>query len=189
MSIETDPTILREAFLYFAKFADHNEVMKLFNRRGSKYQSEYDEIKASLIALDSASMVPGIDAIIFASSEDAIKRQIEDFKGDMFLFTDYGQISSEQDNMKRKNDGFDIGLTVASKQDPEKMNSIEAIIQADKTLNALRSLRSTMITDDKCHPFVKRLSFPQDIIPFYARDWSHATGWSMMFKWKGIDIL
>jgi hypothetical protein len=191
MSLTSDPLILQDAFLYFAKFPNHDKVMELFTRRDtdSPFPTESAALRTLLTDLSENSLVSDLEAYVFAPNEDAIKKQIEDIGDKAFMFLDYGQFNSEQNNVKVKTDFLDIGITIARKYAPNNLNAIEAVIFSDLLLNMMRLVRSTMLTDQICHPFAKRLTFSHTIVPFFAKEWSNATGWSLMTRMSGIDLL
>jgi hypothetical protein len=186
MSLETNPYLIREAFEYFAKFPEHGNVMGLFEHPST--DNSYNELKDLIAGLSIHSQIPGLEHYLFSRDEKRIKKMIEDINGP-FLFLDYGNLKTNQDNLKRKKDSFQLAITVAEKQNPDDLNVPEAVLFSDKTLNMMRLIRNIMLQDQKCSPFVKQLEFPHEISPFYARGWSNATGWSMVFERSGVDLL
>ena len=187
MSIADHPTLLRDAFVYFAKFPLQAGMLKVFKRNDSKI-SGYSTLKSELEALTVHSLVSGIVNYVFAQDEDTLKKQIEDTNGP-FLFLDYGTISSGKDGMQRVTDTMDFALIVAEKFKPEGRDAVEMVLKQDELLNYLRTIREQMIYDQKCSPFVKELDFPHKIDPWYARDMQNATGWAMVFSRSGIGLL
>lgn len=175
--------------MYFAKFPHLASILNVFTIRASSFGTDYTTFKTELEALTPNSLVPDIKGYVFGQSEDVIKKQIEDIGDRPFLFLDFGDFRSDQDDKMRKNDTGQFGLTVARTIKPDALNMIESVLESDRMLNYMRTIRSAIIADQTCSPFVKRLSFPHEIVPFFARDWQNATGWSMMFQTKGIDLL
>ncbi len=187
MSLQTNPYFLREALLYFAKYPEKTGLLKSLFRIGSTTVSGYDQLKTD-ITNAAEELVPGIVNFLFSANEDKLKEGIEDTKG-VFMLLDYGQISSSKDDRKRQNDQFELGIIIARKMKPESYDMAETLLLMDEMLNLLREVRQQMITDSKCSPFVKQLDFSQRIDPWYARELSNATGWSMSFTKTGIDLL
>ena len=62
---------------------------------------------------------------------------------------------------------------------------VEQVFMADEALIMLLQIRSFMEADSKC-PFVNHLTFPTEITPFFARELSDSTGWTMVFKKRTI---
>lgn len=188
MSISRHPTILREAFLYFAKFPKIEGVISSIFRTGNPSVSGYSELKSQVQAINPNSLIPEIPNFLFSSNEEKLKQSIEDTAG-TFMLLDYGQLSSSQDNLKRPNDQIEFGIIIARKIDPTNFDLAEIILMQDELLNLMRQVRATMVQDSKCHPFVKQISFPHQINPWYARELKNATGFSMTFTKTGIDMI
>ena len=43
--------------------------------------------------------------------------------------------------------------------------------------------------NDRQDPFIKRLTFPQEIQPFWAPALSNSFGWTMVFQMSGIAMI
>lgn len=187
MSIPLHPNILKEACLYFAKYPLLSGVIESLFKSG-KNMAGYSDFKNDIAALEVNSLVPGILNFLFSSNEDKLKSSIEDTKGP-FMLLDYGQLSCSQDSVKRLNDEFELGIIIARKLDPKNYDMAEIILMSDELLNFTRIVRNQMIEDSFDHPFVKQISFPHRIMPWYARELAHATGFSLMFNKTGIDMV
>ena len=157
-------------------------------RAGKITVTGYAALKAEVEALTVNSLVPEILNFLFSSNEDKLKSEIEDTKG-VFMLLDYGQLDSSIDSIRRRNDQFELGIIIARKLKPDDYDMAEILLLQDELLNTMRRVREQMITDSKCHPFVKQLELPHKINPWYARDLHNATGFSMMFSKSGIDII
>ena len=188
MSIQLHPTILREAFLYFAKFPKIEGVISSIFQTGNPAVDGYAALKNEVSTLNPNSLVPEIANFLFSSNDEKLKQSIEDTKG-TFMMLDYGQFSCDQDSIKRLNDQIEFGIIIARKIDPAKYDMAEIILMQDELLNLMRQVRVRMIEDSKYHPFVKHITFPHQIIPWYARELHNATGFSMMFSKSGIDMV
>ncbi len=188
MSLILHPTLLREAFLYFAKFPQMSGVLSSMFRTGKTSVEGYSELQTLVAALNPSSLVPEILNFLFSSNEDKLKAEIEDTKG-VFMLLDYGQLDSSIDSIRRRNDQFEMGIIIARKLTPADYDMAEILLIQDQLLNIMRQVREQMILDSKCHPFVKQLELPHRVNPWYARELANATGFSMMFSKSGIDIL
>jgi len=188
MSIALHPSLLREAFLYFAKFPKMDGVTSSMFRTGNTMVAGYADLRAELYELPVSSLVPEVLNFLFSSNEDKLRGEIEDTKG-VFMLLDYGQLASSADSLQRRNDEFELGIIIAMKLKPEDYDMAEILLLQDQLLNIMRQVREQMIADSKCHPFVKQLSLPHRINPWYARDLCNATGFSMTFNKTGIDMI
>lgn len=188
MSIELHPSILREAYLYFAKFPKLEGVISSMFRTGKTDITGYSELVTETGNLDPHSLIPGIRNFLFSSNEEKLKKSIDDTPG-TFMLLDYGQLSCSQDNIKRLNDEIEFGIIIARKIEADKYDMAEIILMQDELLNMIRLVREQMILDSKYHPFVKQITFPHKINPWYARELQNATGFSMMFSKTGIDMV
>ena len=188
MSIQLHPSILTEAFLYFAKFPLLEGVVSSIFRTGNPAVDGYAALKNQVLALNTNSLLPGIKNLLFSSNEEKLKQSIEDTAG-IFMLLDYGQLSCSQDQIMRLNDEIEFGIIIARKIDAAKFDLAEIILMQDELLNLMRQVRATMIEDSKYHPFVKQINFPHQINPWYARELQNATGFSMTFSKTGIDMI
>jgi len=188
MSIIRHPQLLREAFLYFAKYPAIQGVIDSMFTTNNAADAPYVAFKETVEALDPNSLIPEILNFLFSSNEDKLKKNIEDTQGP-FMLLDYGQLSCNQDSIKRLNDELELGVIIAQKINPDSYDMAETIILHDQLLNLTRQLREQMIKDSICHPFLKQITFPHRISPWYARELHHATGFSLMFSKTGIDMV
>ena len=185
MSITLHPALLKESFLYFAKFPLlEGVVSSMFRSKSNTTGDLLNEVNA----INPNSLIPEIKNFLFSSNEDKLKKDIEDTKG-IFMLLDYGELSSSTDNLSRTNDSFEIGIIIAQKLKPDDYDMAEILLIQDKLLNVMRELREHMLIDIKESPFVKQLNFPHQIKPWYARELANATGFSMMFSKTGIDMI
>ena len=191
MSLITHPDIMAEAFKYFAKFPVLSKVQAVFKRQSEKSKfTGYEPIRTAIAALTIHSLVPELKGFIFGADENVLKRQIEDIGGEMFLFLDFGNIySSQNQTTNGKIDDFEFSITVAQAAKPEDLDVPETVLLYDNTLNAMRKIREQMIADQQCSPFMKQILFPHQIMPWYARDLANSQGWTMAFRRSGIAIL
>lgn len=178
---------LRDIFLYFAKFPEKSGVLELFNRSESDLYPDYAVLKAEIENLAIHSLVPGIKEYVFGVNEDSVKARIKELDG-TYLFVDYGHIMTTEDNYDRHTDDMLISLTLATPYKIEKLDMVEQVFMADAALEMLLRIRTQMMADSEC-PFVKHLTFPTEITPFFARELSDSTGWTMVFKRRGVEMI
>ena len=171
---------LQDIFLYFAKFPQKLGVLELFNREASDLYPDYATLKAEIEAMETHSLVPGIQEYVFGVNEDTVKARIQQLDG-TYLFIDYGNILSANDEYDRTTEEILISLTVATPYQFEKLDMVEQVFMADSALEMLLQIRSQMEAASEC-PFVKHLTFPTEITPFFARELSDSTVWTMVFK-------
>lgn len=62
------------------------------------------------------------------------------------------------------------------------------ILITEQLLDIITQIRQEL-REDRSDPFVQRLSFPNDITPFFARELSNSYGWTLMFNITGIDMV
>jgi hypothetical protein len=86
---------LRAIFLYFAKFPKKAGVLEMFNRDESELYPDYVVLKAEIEALETHSLVPGIEEFVFGVNEDSVKKRIQQLDGP-YLFIDYGHIMTTE---------------------------------------------------------------------------------------------
>lgn len=184
-----DITLLQDAFKYFAKFPLMSGVQKNFNVSvSSNFGSEYDSFRSEVDSLSEKELVPGIEDYVFGVNEDLVKRRVQDIHG-IYLFVDYGAISLtyETDAMVETDD-WKIAITVAYPVDESTMDAVEVMLMHQLSLDYLKKIKDIMITDNKKSRFVKQLSFPADINPWFARELMGSYGWSMLFSKKGVGL-
>ena len=171
---------LRDIFLYFAKFPKKGGVLELFNQDESEFYPDYAPLKAEIEALETHSLVPALKEFVFGVNEDSEKKRIKELDGP-YLFIDYGHIMTTENQYQVQTDEMLISLTVAIPHKIESQDIVEQVLMADDALKMLLEIRSLMEADSKC-PFVRHITFPTEITPFFARELSDSTGWTMVFK-------
>lgn len=176
--------ILQDIFHYFCRYPSITAINSFFNRNSS--MEGYLEMKQK--ALEACEeKFPEITDYIFGVNEDQVKKQISLVKG-IYLFIDYGNITSREDRLKVKEDVMQLAVTVAKPTSSGTYDLAEEILITEKLLGIITSIRKEM-REDRSDPFVRRLSFPHDITPFFARDLSNSYGWTLMFNISGIDMV
>lgn len=180
--------LIIDLITYFGKFPTREAVLKLFNRGNSTFQG-YAPLKAELDALDPHSLLPDIAGFVIGVNEEVIKKQIEAITG-IYLFIDYGDINIDRDDLQRENGTFHLAATVACPFNPENQDTIESMLLAQQTLNLIRAIRDRMQADQKCGvPWLKDITFPQEISPWDSRVLNNSTGWTMVFRKEGVELV
>ncbi len=175
--------LMEDIFLYFARYCTPQVVGAFFPSSGDQ---AYEALRAAAESI-AGGLCPDIMDYIFGVNEDTVARRISEVQG-IYLFVDYGNITSTEDLRNVKSDEFALAVTVAMPTSSNMMDMAQELILSDKLLSILASIREDMRRDES-DSFVSRLLFPNEITPFFARELSNSYGWTMMFKMKGIDWL
>jgi hypothetical protein len=183
-----DTTLLQETFKYFAKFPAFAGVNKNFNTSASQF-SEYSPFKTEIQNLTEKELIPGIEDYVFGVNEDMVKRRIEDITG-IYLFIDYGAINSDQEtDANVEQDEFRTAVTVAWPIKQGELDAVETMFMHQLTLDYIVQIKEKMRQDSRSHHLVKRVSWPIEINPWFARELMNSTGWSMLFSQKGVELV
>lgn len=176
--------ILQDIFHYFSKYPSVNAINKFFNKSTSS--QDYEEMKAKALGA-CKEIFPEITDFIFGVDETHVQNQISQVKG-IYLFIDYGNITSKVDKLNVKSDSMQLAITVAKPLSSGTYDQAEEILITEQLLKIISSIRKDL-REDRSDPFVQRLSFPNDITPFFARELSNSYGWTLMFNISGIDMV
>ena len=176
--------ILADTFKYFAKYPSLEAVEKFFNR--GTHSAEYQQLYDTVLPLTTG-LYPDITDYIFGVNEDSVKKRIASVRN-IYLFVDYGNITSVTDNRDVKRDEFNLAITIAKPTATSSFDQAEELLISDKLLQMVCSIRRDM-REDRENAYVKRLVFPNEISPFFARELSNSYGWTLMFKMNGIDMI
>lgn len=177
-------SILKDIFTYFARYVTPDVVDRFFTRSAGElpYTSLRDEARAA-----ARGTFPELTDYIFGVQEDSVSRRISQVKG-VYLFVDYGNISSIEDVRSVRSDEFSLAVTVARPMSTTAMDMADELLVSDRLLQIIASIREDMRSDDS-EPYIRRMLFPNDITPFFARELSNSYGWTLMFKMKGTAWL
>lgn len=176
--------LLQDIFIYFAKYLTETAVAKAFNK--SAAGPDYEAFRKKALAA-AQGLFPAISDYVFGVDEELVKRKISQVK-DTYLFIDYGNIASSTNSYDVKTDALQLAVTVARPISSNSYDQAEEILITEELLNIIARIRDDM-RYDRSDPFVRRLTFPNDITPFFARELSNSFGWTLMFQLKGIDLL
>jgi hypothetical protein len=176
--------ILIDIFRYFTQFVGRDGVLRNFTAgRGDTYTG----LKNHCQALPEAGIFPDITDYVFGVNETSVEKRIGSIKG-IYLFIDYGNFQTSQNANNVKTDELRLAVTLAKPLKIETIDLAAEVLLADRLLNIIRAIRRRII-NDKDDNFVRRLTFPSEITPWYSRELNNSTGWTMLFKLSGIDIL
>lgn len=177
--------ILQTIFLFFARYPDHNGVMKNFNKASST--AAYTTLKQSASGLTIKDIFPEITDYVFGVSDNAVKKRIQTISG-LYLFVDYGNIRTSKNQLNVRQDNFDLSVTLARPFSSNQFDSIEEVIMVDRYLELIKLIRDDMYSN-KADPFVQMLTMPTEIIPFASAELNNSFGFSMVFQMQGIDMI
>jgi hypothetical protein len=182
-------TLIQDTFIYFAKFPLKAGVLKNFTKDASIVLTGYGTLKAAINDLIPHSLISGLDDYIFGSDLMAVIKRVEQVSG-IYLFVDYGNLyDALLEPMKTEQGEFTIGVTVARKSQPDDLDPIEQVLMSDVTLGMITQLKDLARIEAKTSPFLKQLTFPVDITPWFAADLFNSVGWTMTFRIKGIHLI
>lgn len=172
---------LRDVFKYFAKFPALEGATRLFNRSSSSYFSSYAAFKAEIEALDPNALIPGISDYIFGVDEELVSKLINKVTG-TYLFVDYGSITTDRNELKVQTNQFLLGVTVATPRNPDSIDHIESVLQAEQNLEYISQIQAQMKSDQRDEAFLEHITFPVEITPFFSRELHNSVGWTMLFQ-------
>ena len=182
-------TLMRDTFEYFARFPLLAGVKKNFTKTDSATFTGYAAFKAIIDGLSPHSMLTDITDYIFGVDENIVRKRIQDVSG-IFLFVDYGNVVTDrQAPLMIENNEFQIAITVARPIKADQIDPIEAVLSAEQTLTLITTIKDQMWTDSRSNYLLKQITFPAEITPWFARDLSDSSGWSMLFSKRGIQFI
>lgn len=182
-------SLIQDCFTYFAKFPLKAGVLKNFTKDSSVYFSGYDTLKTAINNLATHSLIANLNEYIFGSDLAAVVKRVEHCDG-IYLFVDYGNIyDTILEPMKTEQGEFVIAVTIARKTQPDDIDDVERVLLSDITLGMISQLKDTAKSDAKTNHFLKYLTFPADLSPFFARDLFNSVGWTMTFKVMGYSLI
>ena len=169
--------ILQDIFVYFARYVTSDVVDRFFTKASG--DEDYSRLRTRARAA-AEGRFPELTDYIFGVQEESVTRRIGQVKG-VYLFVDYGGITSSEDLRNVKSD-----VTVARPMSSTALDMADELLVSDRLLRVIAAIRDDMRSDDS-DSFIRRMLFPNDITPFYARELSNSYGWTLMFKMRGVD--
>jgi hypothetical protein len=176
--------MILEYLKYFAQFPSKKAVNDLFSNGRSKLP-EYAELKKQIKELPD-SVIPDITGYVFGQRFEDVKKRVDSLTG-TYLFCDFGEISSSQNNIGSITDSHVRAVTVAAKI-PDSSDMVEVAIYSNRTLYMLNLIRAHMIKDARTHSWLKPITERQTIVPFVAPE-LQSLGWTMKFTASASDWL
>lgn len=183
----TQGNILRQVFLFFAKYPLYQGVINNFVLASSA-STEYVALKKLVEEMAEKSICPEIKDYVFGATDSAVKSKIDTLE-DIYMFVDYGAVLSQLDELNRKTDAFDIAITVAHTNNGENNDTIEEVLIEDKMLDIITRIEKDMRARRGEDSFAHAIEYPVNIVPFYSADLHNSYGWTMIFKITGTDII
>lgn len=174
--------ILQDIFVYFARYVTPDVVDRFFTKASG--DDDYNQLR-TMARTAATSRFPELTDYIFGVQEESVTRRIGQVKG-VYLFVDYGGITSSEDLRNVKSDDFSLAVTVARPMSSTALDMADELLVSDRLLRVIAAIRDDMRSDDS-DSFIRRMLFPNDITPFYARELSNSYGWTLMFKMRGVD--
>lgn len=178
--------MILDLFSYFAKYPSREGVLSIFNN-GSSLYAQYSELRDAILTMPDP-LIPAIQSYVFGQSFESVKARIDNLVG-TYLFIDFGEFSSRNDNRNSIEDTQKLAATVAMKLS-DTADLVEEAIASDICLEQLNILRAYLLTDAESGkmPWLSRVSIKnRDIVPFVAKDLK-SIGWTMLFEADGSDL-
>lgn len=179
-------TLIKDIFLFFARFPKKEGVLSIFNKGRSDDLPEYAEWMAAVEALPNP-LLPDIEHYVFGVDQKAVFTRIAQLSG-FFLFVDYGQIDNELDRVGTRRESFYLALTVAYPSRDSDNDLAERAIRSDRALDLLCRLRHQIIVEEKCIPWLKNFQADHVITPWVS-DEMPSYGWTAIIRRQGFDML
>ena len=177
--------IIRDIFLYFARFVPKAVLRDVFQMKNSE---EWDELKEECLSLPDDRVIPAITSFIIGPDEESVRKRISSATG-MYIFVDYGSATSYIDRFDVKTDKMHIGITCAIPT-PEDTDQASLILFQDQTLSVIKTIRDTMRADSYDHPSLEWVPMEASTAsPFMAKALAGSTGWMLEWNAKFTDKL
>lgn len=178
-------TILIDIFLFFARFPERDGIFGAFNKGESNLKA-YNEIKFKLQDMAEHSLTD-IKHYIFGANFDAVRSRVNNIaSGEDYLFVDFGEIECSTDQRNRMNDSARLAVTVAFRVSDFSADIIEQMLYFEAGLKKITAIRNHILTEQKCHPWLKNISEKHTFIPFVSPDFA-SIGWTMLFNRDGYN--
>lgn len=178
-------SILRNSFLYFARFLTQDALEAAFRlSSGDKHQQLLDQVST----LPTDRQIPAIKDFIFSINKETVQKRIDNVKG-TYMLLEYSTVSSKiNQSVDVKTDSFRVALTIACPRPQDQDNATEMIWQ-DELLDIISEIRQHMRNDLDTEASVWWFSFPNTIVPIVASALGNSMGWAMEFDIMGTDIV
>ena len=136
--------MIRELFLYFAKFPKRSGVTAMFTNGQSDY-AEYQQLTEAIGAMEDEPILPDIENYVYGQDFDELKARVEKIFGS-WLFADYGEFTFSEDRTP--------GSVRCQHKTLSWVNTIYARILADAAMGDTPWLSRMPVADAQIVPFV-----------------------------------
>ena len=177
--------ILTEIFIYFAKFPNRAGIYPMFNIETSNIAG-YSEMKQAIDSMPAHSLTT-IENYVFGANLEAIGHRVNNItSGSDYLFVDFGEVDCGVDSSNRMTDSARLAITVAYRLKNFSIDLMEQMLAFSHSLDSLVGIRNTMISEQRCHPWLKNVSNSHTFVPFVSEKFS-SIGWTLLSNREGYD--
>lgn len=181
--------MIRELFLYFARFPKRNGVKAMFTNGQSNY-SEYQQLIDEIDEMEDEPILPDIENYVYGQDFDDLKARVDRIFGS-WLFADYGEFTFSEDrtpgSLKCQQQ---LAVTVAVKLS-DRADMVERMIAEDKTLTWVNIIYARIMADAAMGdtPWFSRMPVVNaQIVPFVASELK-SWGWTLIITADAADTL
>ena len=180
--------LIKDIWLYFAKFPLHEGVMKNFRSTNSKTPG-YSDFKTEVENLAVNSLIPELKNYLLSVNTPAILEYVKNVDS-RFLFVEYGDLNTNENAYKAKDIDFALNIYIASPFSYKQFDFVDETLIMQQNLLYLQQMLEIMETDsnESCS-FKKMLDFPVQITPIEPINFYENIGWSARFTSKRNDLL
>ena len=181
--------MIRELFLYFAKFPTRRGVTAMFTNGQSDY-AEYQQLTDAISAMEDEPILPDIENYVYGQDFDELKARVEKIFGS-WLFADYGEFTFSEDRTPGSvRCQQQLAVTVAVKLS-DRADMVERMIAEDKTLSWVNAIYARILADAAMGdtPWLSRMPVADaQIVPFVASELK-SWGWTLIISADAADTL
>lgn len=176
--------IIKDIFLYFARFPKHEGLEAMFTMGASSFP-EYGELQAALTSMQDCELVPDIDNYVYGQSLEDLQQRISRLFGS-WLMVDYGEVAVSASGYAKPVTSTitqQLAVTVAMKM-PTNHDMMERMIASDQTLDMLRRIFRHLWADSDNGriDWLARASLQHaELVPFVASE-LNSYGWTLIFQ-------
>lgn len=175
---------ITDIFRYFAAFVPKEALSRVFNNADGQ---DYTQLKEELLNASDELRIPQIKDFIFGIDASSVQQRITSVKG-LYLFVDYGNITSYIDRTDVKTDRQHLSLTVAIPT-ADNADQLRKAIDQDSCLSVLKIIRDRMREDDYKYGVNWLPSDASTLQPFAAKELANSFGWSLDVNIEAVDKL
>lgn len=178
--------MIKDLFLYFAKFPERNGVLSMFTN-GSSNMPEYLQLRQAISKAEVHSLIPEIKNYVYGQDFDDVKERVDRLFGS-WLMVDYGKFGFSGSGSGSLITEQHIAVTVAEKIS-DIADMVERMIISDTTLRYLNRIYAYVMADSDSGEidWIDRDEILRaEIIPFVASELKSA-GWTLVFTASAHD--